>query len=319
MIRNNGFFLATKGSASGVAKGFATGLCLVVLTVLAGCGSTNISYHAQNTTVPPRSTPDLSGKDMAGELPDFQASGGYYKIGSSYKIKGKRYQPREDFYYDQVGIASWYGPGFHGKKTANGEIFNQDALTAAHKTLQLPTMARVTNLENNRSIIVRINDRGPFAHDRILDLSKRAAELLGVIRNGTARVRVSVLPEESKRLKAAMLGEEVAPLQPVKVASAAPIALSDAIEVDSPEPALTAAPLVPSFFVQAGSFASADNAQRLKQELSWIAPLTIEPASVNGMTVFRVRLGPLTTPEDANIMLSRVIAAGYSNARIVTE
>ena len=119
--------------------------------------------------------------------------GGRYKVGDPYKINGRWYQPREDRTYDRVGTASWYGEMFHGRYTANGEIYDMDALSAAHPTLPMPVYARVTNLRNRRSIVVRVNDRGPYAHDRVIDLSRRSAHLLGFRQNGTAQVRVQYL------------------------------------------------------------------------------------------------------------------------------
>lgn len=116
-----------------------------------------------------------------------------YKVGSPYKINGKRYQPKHDPQYNKVGTASWYGRKFHGKKTANGEIFNMHAMTAAHPTLTLPAEVRVTNLSNNRSVVLRVNDRGPFKRDRIIDVSRAAAEKLGFLNQGTAKVRVEYL------------------------------------------------------------------------------------------------------------------------------
>lgn len=116
--------------------------------------------------------------------------GGRYKIGKPYQIGNRWYRPHEDTRYDRVGIASWYGDLFHGRKTANGEVFDMDALTAAHPTLPLPTLVEVTNLENNRRIVVRVNDRGPYRHDRLIDLSRKAATVLGFKKKGTARVRV---------------------------------------------------------------------------------------------------------------------------------
>jgi rare lipoprotein A len=116
--------------------------------------------------------------------------GGVYKLGSPYLAGGKWYVPVNDTGYDQVGYASWYGDFFHGRRTANGEIYDMNALTAAHPTLPLPTYAKVTNLINHRSIIVRVNDRGPYHSDRLIDLSRRAAELLGLYHHGTAPVRV---------------------------------------------------------------------------------------------------------------------------------
>jgi rare lipoprotein A len=116
--------------------------------------------------------------------------GGYYKIGEPYQISGRWYVPRDEPGYDRAGIASWYGVEFHGRRTANGEIFDMGALTAAHPTLPMPSLATVTNLANGRTILVRINDRGPYAHDRIIDLSHRSAVELGLDRTGTGRVRV---------------------------------------------------------------------------------------------------------------------------------
>ena len=119
--------------------------------------------------------------------------GGVYRIGEPYEVAGIRYTPREDPSYDRVGRASWYGELFHGRRTANGEIYDMDRLSAAHPTLPLPVYAQVTNLANGRTIVVRINDRGPYARDRVIDLSRRSAELLGFRANGTTDVRVRYL------------------------------------------------------------------------------------------------------------------------------
>lgn len=127
-------------------------------------------------------------------------SKGRFKVGSPYSIKGKTYYPSENYTKEQEGMASWYGPGFHGKKTANGERFDQMALTAAHPTLQMPSLVRVTNINNGRSVVVRVNDRGPFHSDRIIDLSKGAAEALQFRNMGTTKVRVQVLGPESMAL-----------------------------------------------------------------------------------------------------------------------
>ena len=116
--------------------------------------------------------------------------GGSYKIGSPYKIANRWYTPVEDRAYDRAGIASWYGADFHGRKTANGEVFDMGALTAAHPTLPIPSYAYVTNLDNDRTILVRINDRGPYAHDRIIDLSRQSARALGTESKGLGNVRV---------------------------------------------------------------------------------------------------------------------------------
>lgn len=126
---------------------------------------------------------------------------GHYKVGKKYKIKGKTYSPKEVRSYSKVGIASWYGSecGFHGSKTANGEIYNKHMLTAAHKTLPLPSLVKVTNLENGKHVIVMVNDRGPYGYDREIDLSEKAAAILGYKKKGTTKVKVEYLPGETKK------------------------------------------------------------------------------------------------------------------------
>ena len=119
--------------------------------------------------------------------------GGRYQVGKPYKIKGKWYYPKEQPGYNKTGMASWYGPNFHGRLTANGEIYDQYSLSAAHPTLPLPSYARVTNLENNRSVIVRVNDRGPFSRKRIIDLSAQASKMLGYQKKGLTKVRVKYI------------------------------------------------------------------------------------------------------------------------------
>jgi rare lipoprotein A len=121
---------------------------------------------------------------------EIKRGGGRFHIGNPYKIAGRWFAPEDNPQYDEVGLASWYGDAFHGRLTANGEVFDSGSLSAAHPTLPLPTYVRVTNLENDRSVIVRVNDRGPFAHSRLIDVSEKTAELLGFKRAGTAKVRV---------------------------------------------------------------------------------------------------------------------------------
>lgn len=154
---------------------------LVLASLAAGCASVR-SYER----------PDhIPGRPSGSESPRSKP----------YTIRGKTYYPYETAdNFSQTGVASWYGPGFHGKKTANGERFNTNSLTAAHKELPFDTMVRVTNLANGRSTTVRINDRGPFSKDRIIDLSKKAAQEIGMIQTGTARVRIeAITPKTSRR------------------------------------------------------------------------------------------------------------------------
>lgn len=129
---------------------------------------------------------------------------GGYRLGEPYVMGGVTYTPQEEWDYDQTGVASWYGHPFHGRLTANGEMYDQNGLTAAHPTLPLPSIVRVTNLENGRVVTLRVNDRGPFAGGRILDVSRRAAQMLRFKSKGTTQVRVEVLEKESREAAAAL-------------------------------------------------------------------------------------------------------------------
>src|ERR1700760_2836822 len=153
-------------------------LTTAFVLLLAACSS---------TTPPPRTRP---AEPNTVTVPP---NAGVYKVGQPYQVDNVWYYPREQPDYDETGIASWYGPTFYGHHTANGEMYDGSALTAAHKTLPMPVNVRVTNLENGKSLVVRVNDRGPYARGRIIDLSKRAAELLDVVQTGTAKVRVTYL------------------------------------------------------------------------------------------------------------------------------
>jgi rare lipoprotein A len=126
-----------------------------------------------------------------------------YIVGQPYQIAGTWYYPKEDWSYDETGIATWYGEQFQGRSTADGEIFDLKSLTAAHRTLPLPVVVRVTNLGNGRSLKLRVNDRGPFADDRIIDVSRHAARLLGFERSGVAKVRVEIDVADSLTVAAA--------------------------------------------------------------------------------------------------------------------
>ncbi len=143
--------------------------------------------------------------------------GGIYRVGSPYMVGGRLYVPELDPHYRAEGLASWYGEDFHGRSTANGEIFDSNAISAAHPTMPLPSYARVTNLRNGRSLIVRVNDRGPYAANRIIDVSRRAAQLLGFIGQGTTPVRVEYVGpaqldgSDDRLLEATLRQDEPAP------------------------------------------------------------------------------------------------------------
>ena len=172
--------------------------------------------------------------------------GGTYRIGKPYVVAGRVYVPEEDVNYRAEGLASWYGDDFHGRQTANGEVFDMASLTAAHPTLPMPCYARVTNLGNGRSLIVRVNDRGPYSGDRLIDVSNKAAELLDFKGNGVARVRVEYVGRaplegsDDRQLMATLrTGEPAPPPSLVRVASARPFvpeAVGRAIRGNVPVP-----------------------------------------------------------------------------------
>ncbi len=169
---------------------------LAIVGLIAGCSRS--SGDRLQSSLTPR-TPQRSDRTasvpptsirVSTDGPQSAKGGGTYKIGKPYSIGGSWYVPHEDPNYDRTGIASWYGADFHGRKTANGEVYDMNALTAAHPTLPIPSYAYVTSQRTGRSVLVRINDRGPYAKGRIMDLSRRTAEALGVAAAGISEVRV---------------------------------------------------------------------------------------------------------------------------------
>lgn len=154
--------------------------------------------------------------ELASSLVKPRTANGLYKVGKPYVIDGRTYYPSEVASYTEQGQASWYGPGFHGRQTANGEEFDTTEFTAAHRTLPMPSVVRVTNLENGNTVMVRINDRGPFKRDRVLDVSQAASKALGFHIQGSTRVRVEFMPEESQMVAEAAKNGNVMTLAEVQ-------------------------------------------------------------------------------------------------------
>jgi len=270
---------------------------------------------------------------------------GVYKIGQPYQVDNVWYYPREQPDYDETGIASWYGPDFYGKSTANGETYDGNQLTAAHKTLPMPVNVRVTNLDNGKSLIVRVNDRGPYARGRVIDLSRKAAELLDVVQTGTARVRVTYLsradingkppdetpPEIARALPAAPSGKvDVAALGIVPGATVAAPARTASLPAPAPIPAqmfadnqptgqVTRVPVPPvtRLYVQLGAFSKMDNAKALLNKVG--GDLRISTLQRGGQTLYRVRSAPLASVADADAALNRITGAGANDAHIVVD
>lgn len=222
------------------------------------------------------------------------------KLGRPYTVFGRTYVPVDDRAYEEVGIASWYGPGFHRLTTANGETYDQDALTAAHRTLPMPSWVEVTNLDNGRRLVVRINDRGPFVDGRIIDLSRRSAQLLGVDGPGLARVRVRrVFPEGDWARTTPPLAPGAAP---VRTAAARP-----------PAPAPGPAPARP-FWVQVAALADQGRAEFLLADLADLAPGATSRAPSG---LWRVRLGPFPDEAAAAAAREAARARGFADAALV--
>jgi len=269
--------------------------------LLAGCAETRLVLHAAKKLTAPQDT-----------------TTGTYKVGKPYKVGGVWYYPKVDYAYSETGIASWYGPKFHNRPTANGRIFDMNAISAAHRTLPLPSIVRVTNLENGRSLKVRINDRGPFAQGRIIDLSRRAAQLLGFERAGVARVRVDIVADESRQIALlAQQGQDGGQVAAAPSPSYTPVRV--AVLPAAPDPDLKTVPVAAktSLFVQAGAFVRRDLAMKTKRDLSPIGPAHIVEATVGENLFYRVRLGPVATVDDGDRILDAVVRTGYSDARLV--
>ncbi|ARS26017.1 septal ring lytic transglycosylase RlpA family protein [Sphingomonas sp. KC8] len=207
---------------------------------------------------------------------------GIVKIGKPYVVGGRTYVPRDDRSYDATGLASWYGGGHHGRTTANGEKFDMNAISAAHPTLPMPSYAEVTALDTGRKVIVRINDRGPFASGRIIDLSRAAARQLGTEKAGVVRVRVRrVYPDGKAR--------------------------------DEGPARTVAARQLPSF-IQIAAFADVDEADRLVAAVRDVAAAGVTP----GDNLYRVRLGPFADEKAARSALAEVRRRGYHDAQITS-
>ncbi|MGB1962526.1 MAG: septal ring lytic transglycosylase RlpA family protein [Candidatus Puniceispirillaceae bacterium] len=270
-----------------------------------------------------------------------------YKIGNPYQVGGVWYYPERDLAYDETGIGSWYGDEFAGRLTANGEIFDPDMVTAAHKTLPMPSVVRVTNLDNGKSLVVRINDRGPFVAGRVIDLSREAARLIGYRDQGIARVRVQVLAEQTLRLEklaksgnfAEITGDvvampTVAVVEQPEVSMTATSSTGKTVNSDAEDDnvsalelltrsrvgeVITVAPIRTQLWVQVGAFYAQANASNVLAKIEAVGTGQVSPVDVSGQTLHRVRIGPLSSVEAADRALDGVIGLGFSGARIIVD
>lgn len=302
-------------------------LCLLAI---AGCSEVKLALHVVKKF-------NLETKEE--EKPPVRVAKPHYKLGSPYRVNHVWHYPSYDPNYDRTGVASWYGPAFHGRPTANGERFDMNGVTAAHPTLPLPSRVRVTNLENGRQLELRVNDRGPFVNGRIIDLSRRAAQLLGFKSQGLAKVRVQYLGLDRLDPPAALQPAD----QPVVVAAVSPdvplkprwtkpsngtVVLPPerpvrrvAASVGPPEAQApkreTASGTSRRLLVEAAVLNGRDDADRLGDQVRSLGAVAVEPERRNGRVVYAVRIGPVDTDDEAAFILAELNRAGFTGSHIV--
>lgn len=275
----------------------------------------------------PKLTDPFAGKGS----PKYTKSGpipkgnGRRHLGKAYSVGGRRFYPKADPNYNKVGIASWYGGRFHKRQTANGEWYDMNDITAAHKTLPIPSYARVTNVATGKKLIVRINDRGPFVHTRIIDLSRKSANILGTRKSGLAKVRVEyigpaplrtngsdliAMNRELKRgtplnqMIARSKGGSNYGAAPTRVASASTNSYGNAAN---------------GYYVQVGAYGVEQNAMRARSNASSIGKTIISPANGSYGKIYRVRIGPLSSERQAIQVQQRAVNNGHYDAKVVTN
>lgn len=270
----------------------------VAAILLAGCSSgpkpkeefKSDPRYTLKQDVAPVNPPDVSNVPDAVPVDVAYSRGGNKPV---YQVWGKSYRVLDTHIgYVEEGIASWYGLKFHGHKTSNGEIYDIYKMSAAHKSLPIPSYARVTNLDNGKSVIVRVNDRGPFHEDRLIDLSYSAASRLEITQKGTGRVRVEAIDARITQ---------------------APQPAPQAVR----EPAI--ADETPERFLQVGAFGNADNAKRAQLRLASLSgeSVTVMPIERGGRQLHRVLVGPLSAGISVDGLIERLVDAGYSKPILI--
>jgi len=298
---------------------------------LAGCGSAprHPSAHAQPPPPPPTgnmadAVPRAEPRSTHGNPPFYEVNGQRYVVLAS-----------ADNYVER-GVASWYGPDFHGHNTSSGERYDMYGMTAAHKTLPIPCYARITNLSNGRSVVVRINDRGPFVGNRIVDLSYSAATRLDIVRTGTAFVELRtigpasvttpvtttiVAPPAATAPTASPAPPVITPTVPLETAPSPPTAVSAPTPPPlGPEEPDSAPPLV-ALYIQVGAYADEGNAQRVVRQLQSAGIQRVFSLSTADATrpLRRVRIGPIASVEEFDRLSSQLTGLGFPDARLAND
>jgi len=297
-------------------------LVAALLAALSGCFSAQrVGAPPSAAQAPPRAAPlpapPARVQDVPDAIPRLEPRA-IYGNPPFYDVFGKRYYVMASSVgYVERGVASWYGPGFHKERTSVGEPYDMYGMTAAHKSLPLPAYVRVTNLQNGRSCVVRVNDRGPFVGNRIIDLSYTAAAKLDMLRDGTAMVEVRALqpvdPASDTHLTVASVGTAPLTSEPVTTPAAA------APPVITPAP-VTSVP-VRTLFVQAGAFAAPANAQRLADQLrgAGYTQVFVRDDLVAGRRLYRVRIGPIPNVPEFDRIVAALEQVGVRDAHLALD
>jgi len=322
-------------------RALAAPLALGIAVGLAACFSAppRPAAPAPRSIVPPES---LTAPPMPNSVPDAMPRiepRSRYGNPPFYDVFGKRYYVLSSSVgYWERGVASWYGPGFHKVRTSTGEPYDMYGMTAAHKTLPLPAYVRVTNLQNGRSIVVRVNDRGPFVGNRIIDLSYTAAAKLDMLRNGTALVEVRAIDPStplpvvtaSATPPPATPGAQAAAIARAPVASAAAATAPAAVALAAVAPTtVVPAAAVPvaapaaraSLFIQAGAFSDPANAQRLADQLRGgsYGKIFVRDDQIAGRRMYRVRIGPVPDVAEFDRLVAALERAGINDAHLALD
>ena len=278
--------------------------------LLAGCSSNGPAFHSW------------------GDYEDQRTENAIYRVEEPYEVKGVWYVPAEQPEYSEKGLASWYMPAGDSALTTNGEVYDVNIPSARHKTLPLPSIVKITNLENNKSVIARVNDRGPMVNNRLIDVSQSAARELGMPASGTALVQVDLMPEESAALKqklveagrvyqqALPVDNKVADDKLFTIATPKDVIYDGSVTPTQPAKTTKVATVSNGPSVQLGSFADARNAQRLKAKLSSKYPVRIETVQKNGRTLSVVKAGPFANKQQAAEALQQLNQMGYKDAYV---
>ncbi|MDR2902366.1 MAG: septal ring lytic transglycosylase RlpA family protein [Lactobacillales bacterium] len=262
---------------------------------------------------------------------------GVYMVGHPYQIKGIWYYPEEDYSYTAKGSAAWFDADENHAVTANGEKYDEEMLTARHRTLPLPSIVRITNLENGNTAIVRVNDRGPYVHNRLIDVSRQTAAALEFQSRGTTLVQVDILAQESKQLKKELLAAKKVDESPAPETSPpiikeqkpgnTPIYQPDEVLItplyepkDETAPPAAATPQNgPEYYVQIGAFGVRENAEKVKENLRSETNIVLIDKTADGKTLTLVRAGPYKSSAEAGQWLDKIQTFGYGDLKVLSQ